>query len=320
MAAIQSLKLSLTRTGYQDSGADIAFALQSQSNIVLLTPRLNPDPSNQSHWTFPDTETGILSALSRGATHLWANTILFASHPLQTSRVVEFEDDVRIIGQPPLMVELFDDKEYVNNRLRRDGRFTMPKSWTVESEQDLEVLIGGEKLTFPIVGKPVRGRGSYGVKVCHDSVELNCHVRALLNDSPRVMLEEYLAGEEATITVFPPSPEDGKDDYWASPIVTRFNHQDGVAPFNSIIAVSSNSRVLTSEEFEKDVNYKKVTRECEEVARLLKVTMAMRVDVRRSKEDGEFTLFDINMKPVSSISHPSSSQGKGGMTNCCPRI
>ena len=199
------------------------------------------------------------------------------------------------------MVEQFDDKEYVNDLLRKDGRFTMPKGWTVESLMDLDVLTGGRELVFPVVGKPIRGRGSYGVKVCHDAEELENHVKTLLKDSPRVMLEEYLTGEEATITVFPPSVEEGRGDYWASPTVTRFNHKDGVAPFNSIVAVTSNSRVITLEEFEKDVRYQDAARQCEEVAKLLKVTSPIRVDIRRYKEEGEFALFDINMKPVSNI-------------------
>ncbi|KAG0652972.1 hypothetical protein D0Z07_0270 [Hyphodiscus hymeniophilus] len=225
---INGVRKPMKPGGYQDSGADVAFALQDQPDIILLTPRTNPDPTNQAHWTFPDTETGILSALSRGATHLWANTNLFASHPLQSSRVAEFEDDVKVIGQPPLMVELFDDKE----------------------------------------------------------------------EFPRVMLEQFLAGEEATITVFPPSVEEGRRDYWAGPVVTRFNHQDGVAPFNSLVAVKSNSRVLTLEEFEKDVHYRSAARQCEEVAKLLKVTAAIRIDVRRFEKDGKFVLFDVNMKPA----------------------
>ena len=119
---------------------------------------------------------------------------------------------MRIVGQPPLMVELFDDKEFVNDLLRKDGRFTMPRSWTVESLKGLEELVDDGELPFPIVGKPIRGRGSFGVKVCHEVKELADHVRSLFKDSPRVMLEEYLAGEEATITVFPPSFEEGKED------------------------------------------------------------------------------------------------------------
>ncbi|PNP81819.1 hypothetical protein FNYG_04845 [Fusarium nygamai] len=44
------------------------------------------------------------------------------------------------------------------------------------------------------------------------------------------MVEEYLAGEEATVTVMPPTSRGGS--YWALPVVTRFNHIHGVAPYN----------------------------------------------------------------------------------------
>ena len=143
----------------------------------------------------------------------------------------------------------------------------MPESWTVDSLQALEKLISGERLPFPIVGKPIRGRGCYGVKVCHGPKEVEEHVQALFNESPRVMLEEFLPGEEATITVFPPSQEEGRHDYWASPIVKRFNHDDGVAPYNGTVAVTSNSTVVTSEE-ERNEQYQNAARQCEDVARL----------------------------------------------------
>jgi hypothetical protein len=115
-------------TGYQDSGVDIAFALKSQPKMKIVTYASDPDPKKATGWSFPDTEEGILSALEKGATHLWANTILFASHPLQSSsRVGQYQDDVRVVGQPPLMVEKYDDKEFVNNLLRSKGSFTMPR-------------------------------------------------------------------------------------------------------------------------------------------------------------------------------------------------
>ena len=61
-------------------------------------------------WCFPDTESGILEAIQKGATHLWANTIVFASHPLQTSpHLNKYENEIKVIGQPPLLVEDFDD-------------------------------------------------------------------------------------------------------------------------------------------------------------------------------------------------------------------
>lgn len=113
------------------------------------------------------------------------------------------------------------------------------------------------------------------------------------------MLEQYLSGEECTVTVMPPSSL--HEDYWALPIVTRFNHDKGIAPYNGVVAVTANSRVVSQEEMGKDERYGEVVKECVDVARLLRVTAPIRVDVRRfGKGKGEkFALFDVNMKPVS---------------------
>ena len=274
--------------------------LQSQTNVDVITPTVNPDPGKDGGWCFPDNEDGILDAVRKGATHLWANTILFASHPLQTSsRLNEYQKDIQVIGQPPLLVEKFDDKEYTNNLLRKTALFTMPRGWTVNLSTDPRPFLLEQDLPFPIVGKPIRGRGSQGVKVCYSFDELYDHLRALSQDSSIVMLEEYLSGEEATVTVMPPSEE--YPNYWAMPIVTRFNHEGGVAPYNGVVAVTANSRVLTPEEVEKDERFEKASKECVEVAKLLHVTAPIRIDIRRfSKDPGsDFALFDINMKPVS---------------------
>jgi len=48
------------------------------------------------------------------------------------------------------------------------------------------------------------------------------------------MIEEFLSGEEATVTVMPPSK--GWDEYWDLLIVMRFNHEEGVAPYNGVVA------------------------------------------------------------------------------------
>lgn len=155
------------------------------------------------------------------------------------------------------------------------------------------------QLPYPVVGKPVRGRGSYGVKVCKSLEVLEEHVSGLFDESPVVMIEEYLAGEEATVAVMPPGKE--RDDYWALPVVKRFNHADGVAPWNGIVAVTANSRVVGKENFEEDPTYEEAMRECEGVAKLLGGTAPIRIDIRRFRDGpGEkFALFDVNVKPVS---------------------
>lgn len=269
----------------------------------MLTPAANPDPRTQGDWCFPDHEEGIISAISGGITHLWANTILFASHPLQTSaRIGELAGKVNLVGQPPLLVEQYDDKEFVNNLLRRAGGFNMPAAWTIQDSkvQDLETHLKQLPLEFPIVGKPVRGRGSHGVKVCHSLEVLVAHIETLFMESPTILIEEFLRGEEATITVMPPTKE--KSHYWALPPVCRFNHQDGIAPYNGIIAVTVNSRVLSPAEASHPT-YVRLMQQCERAATLLGTTAPIRIDARRYRHDdnSDFALFDVNMKPVGAI-------------------
>lgn len=292
--------------GYQDSGADIAYTLQSRG-VDTITPTQSPSIRSHEGWCFPDTEQGIYSAIEQGATHLWANTILFSTHPLQTSTLLSrYVSSIRIIGQPPHLVDYFDDKAYLNDKLRKHGSFPFPLSWTVDSSCDLDELAQSID-HYPVVGKPIRGRGSHGVKVCHDSSQLKMHVSHLFKASPFVMIEEFLAGDEATITVMPPSPD--QPHYWSMPPVIRFNHTDDVAPYNGVVAVTANSRAISEEEI-KDPVYPKVMRQCEEVASLIKATAPIRIDVRRFREGSEFALFDINMKPVSKLF----------LTGCCNEV
>lgn len=283
----------LTFPGYQDSGADIAYALR-QKGIRVLTPTPSPSDSSHEGWSFPDTAEGIYSAVQQGATHLWANTTLFASHALQTSsQLTPLASNLHIVGQPPRLVEDFDDKCFLNNKLRELGGFTLPRAWMVHPDNLPQIVKQIDR--YPVVGKPVRGRGSHGVRVCHDAAQLQQHAESLLAESSLIMLEEFLTGEEATITVMPPTPS--RLDYWSMVPVTRFNHANGIAPYNGLVAVTSNSRAVSEEEM-RDPAYNKVMRQCEGVARLIGATAPIRIDVRRFQEGSEFALFDINMKPV----------------------
>ncbi|KAE8159872.1 hypothetical protein BDV40DRAFT_314377 [Aspergillus tamarii] len=279
--------------GYQDSGADIAYTLRSKG-INVTTPDPSPQVSKHEGWCFSDTEEGIVSAVNNGATHLWANTILFDLHPLQRSqKLTPYASELYVVGQPPGLVENCDDKAFLNDKLRSLGSYTLPRSWLVSKSDNLDEFVGSIK-SFPVVGKPVRGRGSHGVKLCHSPVQLKQHIETLLRESPLIMIEEYLAGEEATITVMPPSPE--QPEHWSMLPVTRFNHADGIAPYNGSVAVTANSRVVTNEEM-KDPAYGKVMEECQGVAKLIGATAPIRIDVRRFRVGSEFALFDINMKP-----------------------
>jgi hypothetical protein len=71
--------------------------------------------------------------------------------------------------------------------------------------------------------------------------------------------------------------------------VVRFNHQDGIAPYSGAVAITQNSRYITSSVFNSDPEYINVSRQCEQIGTLLKL--------RRVADKGPFALFDVNMKP-----------------------
>ncbi|KAL3608899.1 hypothetical protein FPOAC2_03910 [Fusarium poae] len=154
--------------GYQDSGADIAYNLHQCDDVQVVTPNKSPDPRKNGDWCFPDTEEGILEAIHKGANYLWANTIVFASHPLQTStRLTPVQDAVRVIGQGPLVVDKYDDKKFVNDYLRAVGGFTLPRTFTASSL--VKVTKSADDISYPVVAKPIRGRSSFGVKDSSES-------------------------------------------------------------------------------------------------------------------------------------------------------
>ncbi|KAK5937662.1 hypothetical protein PMZ80_010283 [Knufia obscura] len=290
---INGMRKPMKPGGYEDSGADILFGFQ-KAGTAVVTPTENPSATKDEGWCFPDTESGILEAVSRGATHLWANTILFASHPLQTSKELsQYASTLRVVGQPPQLVEQYDDKNFVNELLRRDGSFDLPRSCLVRSFEDALF----NKLKIPIVAKPLRGRGSQGVFYCENVNRLVRHVEYLLEDYSTVMLEEYLSGEEGTVTVLPPSSTN--PEYSALPIVLRFNHEEGIAPYSGKVAVLENSRVLSMWERNSDSSYLDIEKACERVAAKLNVTAPIRIDVRRFSQNkgSKFAIFDVNMKP-----------------------
>ncbi|GAA6042685.1 hypothetical protein JCM8097_003745 [Rhodosporidiobolus ruineniae] len=284
--------------GYQDSGADIAFNLLS-ADVSIATPSTTPDPASDSGWTFPDTKSGILAAVDQGATVLWANTTLYASHPIIQVRDKLAKRDIRFVGQDPRDTERYEDKAWCNRWLAEQPGLeeAFPQSWLVKKGDQVQL----QQVELPAVVKPVRGRGSHGVSVVKTAEELADRTTELFSEGDLILIESFCSGEEITVTVMPPGDYEGigkKPSHWALPLVTRFNHVNGIAPYNGVVAVSQNSRAVTPAEFDADPNYQLAARQCERVAELCKSFAPIRVDARRvSETDRRFKLFDVNMKP-----------------------
>lgn len=148
-------------------------------------------------------------------------------------------DKVWVFRQPPFLIEQFNDKEFINNQLWANESFAMPWGWTVSLSIDPTSFLMKQNRLFPIMGKPIRGRGSQGVKVCYFFEKLNHHLQSLSEYSSSVMLEEFLSREEATIIVMPLAAKVSR--YRAIPIITCFNHDHSIVSYNGVVAVTVNS-------------------------------------------------------------------------------
>jgi len=152
-----------------------------------VTPVSEPNPHTDADWSFPDTELGVLNAVKEhGANVLWANTTLHSTHSL--ARLKDQLKGVRMIGQNPLDTEKYEDKEWINRWLNSQQglRGDFPKSILYNKSDDTRKLLD---FGFPMVLKPIRGRGSHGVTLIRGEEEMRTTARKLLEESDSILVE-----------------------------------------------------------------------------------------------------------------------------------
>ncbi|WP_420145691.1 biotin carboxylase [Sphingobium sp.] len=257
----------------------------------------DPDPTRPLDWVFPDTADGIAAAIAADATILWANSVLFEGHPIEAVM-----GQVRIVGQLPALMQLYDDKFGTNRMLEQAGlpvarSFLMARDGRpgVVALADVQAALAQAGLTFPLIVKPVRGRGSQGVSRVADRNGLIAAATALIESAKfgdTLIVEEYLAGEEVTVTVMP--PVDGGSHRALRP-VRRFNQEDGVAPYNGDVAVTANSVAIDEAELAQPA-VQAMLDACVRAAQLVGARATIRIDCRADGQ-GDYKLFDLNMKP-----------------------
>lgn len=281
---IDGISKPMRRGGYRDSGTDIAVELK-RMGVQIILPIEFPDPIiNELDWVFPDTKAGIEAAINKGADTFWLNTSLYVGHPIQ-----EYIDKgYTIIGQDPNDVTKDDNKLDTNNFLADNG---LPAVKEI-------VVAGPDDYTgpYPAILKPIRGRGSQGVLVVHDQEEFEEELNALIATGlygVHMMIEPFLPGKEVTLTVFPKGeyPSGKHETAWCLPPVERFAHDRGLAPVSEKEAMIHSGRVV-----EIDANLKKLMDDCAKAFELLKLKGIIRIDCRQD-EDGNYIMFDLNMKP-----------------------
>jgi D-alanine-D-alanine ligase len=300
---IDGLRKDAKPGGYSDGGADIACALAAAGETIV-TPVPSPDPQDAMDWVFPDTIEGIQAAAAAGAKVLWANTVLFSGHPLEG--VLR---DVAIVGQMPAAMQAFDDK-FATNRMLAEAGLPVARSFLLSGTvrdgvcalADVRQACADRGMIFPLIVKPVRGRGSQGVTLVNDLDALRSAAAALIEAATFgdvLMVEEFLDREEMTITVMPPASQrpDGTrgTSHWPLRPVCRFDQRGGIAPYNGDVPVTTNSAAIPEDRLH-DPAIAAMLAACVAAAALVDARTAIRIDCRADRQ-GVFKLFDLNMKP-----------------------
>ncbi|TAK71989.1 MAG: ATP-grasp domain-containing protein [Gammaproteobacteria bacterium] len=322
---INGVTKPMKSNGYIDGSADIAFALKHQGFNVCL-PSGYPNKYVDEDWVFKDTQSGISDALKRGCNFIWPNTVLHDSHAIYGFNQSLFG----FLGQKNYHLKDLDDKVIAYKFLRQCKNFILPHfvvgsySGQIDKdkmivEPDLAILdrkIKEMRMMFPLVVKPIRGRGSEGVKKVNDLDELITAILYVFNKKfvhnnqelkrfgNAVLVEEYLSGSELTITVLPPGLYriDGriqhKGDFWTLMPFYRVGHEHGILPSISTLPPIQNVRAATKND--KFLNV--IMQEAVDLARAVKIYSPLRIDCRQDNS-GYYRIFDINIKPAITASN-----------------
>ncbi|WP_244614438.1 ATP-grasp domain-containing protein [Elizabethkingia argenteiflava] len=147
---------------------------------------------------------------------------------------------------------------------------------------------------LPTVIKLVRGRDRQGVSVVRTHAQLTKILKEMFASHQYgnpLYVEEFLPGEEITISVMPLGiytihhQSVIKEEYWSLPPVRRFNHQKGIAPYNGTVAIIHNNEVVKDEKLRSPL-FKKLCKDCETTAFLVGAKAPIRIDCRENANGG----------------------------------
>ncbi|HEX6643699.1 MAG TPA: ATP-grasp domain-containing protein, partial [Gemmatimonadales bacterium] len=262
-------------------------------------------------------------ALAAGARVLWANVHMHPGHPLERVPV-----GTAVVGQLPSLAWRYDDKWRARELLAGAG-LPVPRALVTDASagtRDERLRrMAAEGIGWPAVVKPLRGRGSQGVSRVDGPEALESALEALAGATApgpegnvpvygsRALVEEFLPGEEITVTVLPPGTyrlggiAARMERHWALPPVVREGHDRGIAPYSGVVAVARNSAAMERSAAAAP-GIAAALGACEAAGSLIEARAAIRIDCRRSK-GGRMTLFDVNLKP--NLTGPGRP-GRGG--------
>ncbi|HVE89349.1 MAG TPA: carbamoyl-phosphate synthase large subunit [Burkholderiaceae bacterium] len=216
--------------------------------------------------------------------------------PLKLARDLE-ANGVPIIGTSPDSIDIAEDRERFQKLLQRLG-LKQPPNRTARTEE--EALLLATEIGYPLVVRPSYVLGGRAMEIVHDGRDLERYMREAVkvsNDSP-VLLDRFL---DDAIEVDVDCIADGERVLIGG--VMEHIEQAGVHSGDSACSLPPYSL--------SQATIVELKRQTEQMARALNVVGLMNVQFAIQKQDGESSVFVLEVNPRASRTVPFVSKATG---------
>ncbi len=108
-----------------------------------------------------------------------------------------------VISSFNAMDKLISKKIFIKNKIKTPKYFSINKNDKISSvEKSLKL----KKIIYPVIVKPINEGSSLGVKLCNSKKNLINSMRKLLKKYDRVMIEQYIPGQEIQVAIINGKP------------------------------------------------------------------------------------------------------------------
>ena len=108
-----------------------------------------------------------------------------------------------VISSFNAMNKLFSKKIFLKSKIKTPKYFSIDKNNKISSvEKSLKL----KRITFPIIVKPINEGSSLGVELCKNKKNLINSVKKLVKRYGRVMIEQYIPGQEIQVAIINGEP------------------------------------------------------------------------------------------------------------------
>ena len=109
-----------------------------------------------------------------------------------------------VISSYNAMNKIHSKKIFIENKIKTPKYFSIKKIYFKKNR--VEKALKNKKISFPIVTKPINEGSSLGVELCKNKKRLIKSIKKLVKNYDRVMIEQYIPGQEIQVAIINGSP------------------------------------------------------------------------------------------------------------------